>query len=591
MKYVYLGLFIIGCVGLTYMIYSLELNRKLNIKKRQIAIRPKKNRYIIMAFINLSFIFVFGGLSIYKFTERKDVPVAPIQENKENDINKKVDTDVKYLSLKNTDIGYYDEQNVLTDKDATFFVENKKLNRVDLKTNEIKNIDAINCDGLLLTKKHIVIYYNSVIENKNMFTLEIYDKDELLLIKKVDGDGKILFTSVNKGLFSGNEFDIVLETFDVSDKETIGYVVTNYSYEEVELENENEEEIVKDIVCKEEIEEKVILENINYSKNYDYDRFLIHLQCNLASFNISEVAFALTDYFIVYSEDFYYIYCNCFKDENYENKSYVLKYNHNDMEIVDYHLFENVIYSSPIIYKYDLLSTYMTFITYNINYSNYQKVTIDTLLNIIDIKDIYVDNELNNKKHTCIFDNKVSNFENILYFDNNRLINYEVDEDQILIKEYILREKIINSYRLSIDDSAYLINDLKINDLARIDKVYFVTYTIGDKNGYIYFDRLEDNSKKIKVEEDPSLPNEEEEEEKDSDNQEDWPKVIIEEKKEVIKQEEDVVLKIFDSNRYYISIDFLVVVNEENEVDILEIKDILKGEIEPEEKTDETGDE
>lgn len=570
MKYVYLGLFIIGCLGLAYVIYSLELNRKLNIKKRQIAIRPKKNRYIIMAAINLTFILVFGGLSLHELNSRHEIPVAPIVNPEEDTKDKKVEKEVKYLSLKDTDIAYSEKQKVFSDKDATFFIEDEKLYRADFKTNKIDKIDTLKLDGFLITKKYIVVYFNNVLDNNDIFTLEIYDKDELQLVKKIVGDGKILYANLSEGLFSGNTFDIVLETMNVSMPENIGYVETNYTYETIL--NELDEEEIK---CTEVEEEKVFLEKINYSKNYEYDRFLMHLQCDLTSSIFKEVAFALTDYFIVYTNDYYYIYCNCFKDGDYENKSYVLKYNCDEMNVADYHLFENVIYSSPIIYKYDLISTYMTFITYNMSYDNYQKVTIDTLLNVIDIKDIYVDNKIEDKKKTCIFNNKVCNFDNVLFFNNNKLINYAVSEDGIIINEYIFNDKVINSYKLMIEED---FEEANIIELIKVDNDYFVTYTVDGKNGYAYFEILEYDAKKDKTKtEDPNSQEKDNQNDNENKPEDKEPNVRIEEKKEPILQELVINLEIFDSNKYYISLDYLIAINEEKEIEIISIKDLLKN--------------
>ena len=81
MMYVYLALLILSLLSLGYFLYSLEINRKLNIKKRQFAIRPSRNKFFVIFCINVLFLIVFGGLFVQSLIARRESPVISSDES------------------------------------------------------------------------------------------------------------------------------------------------------------------------------------------------------------------------------------------------------------------------------------------------------------------------------------------------------------------------------------------------------------------------------------------------------------------------------------------------------------------------------
>ena len=235
----------------------------------------------------------------------------------------------------------------------------------------------------------------------------------------------------------------------------------------------------------------------------------------------------------------------------------IIKYNPNDLSISDYRSYANLIYSSPIV-AHDGITTYLTFMMYNQNYSNYQMVKIDHNLDIIEMKETYLDTSARvpgkRDKNLVVFDNKIIKLNNVIYYDNSKLINYEVlkEDNKIVLNEYLLSEREINKYYISTETS---FESTRILDIALIDDNYFITYEVDNKEGYLYFPKYVKDEK---------------------DNEE--------ENNDVVINEINVELSLLTDDKYYIVNNNLVIIsiNEEDEEEITtkKINQIFKDDLE-----------
>lgn len=469
MIYVYLTLLILSVLGLLYTFYSLQINRKLNIKKRQFAIRPNRNKFYIIFCINVLLIITFGSLFVYKLLYRPIVPVTPIEEltNKGEPVDKT--TPVTILS---NNICYKDFDGAKSYRNYYYFNMDGKLYCYDGKTETISFIEEP-VDTFILVKDKVIFYYEK--QDNGIYTthLDIYDGRLLRIEKEIIIDERIKDCFGSSSIFLGSYVNIVGESFNAKDIDKIGYVEIDYTYEEQE---ENEEPKVE----KQE-KEKVFIKDILSPQYHNYDRVVIHLQYSFSSETIKTSAICLSDYYMTMIDGYMYFFCNTYEKDHYNNESFILKYNPYNLAISDYHLYSNIIYSSPIIHN-EGITTYISFVTYNSSYSNYQELYISGDLDIIEMNDTYIDTKERDydsiKKNQLILNNKIISINNVLYYDNNLLINYEMDDKKVIINEYDLYEKIVNKYCVSFESD--FINCL-VKDIKSYKDDYFAIFEVDDK--------------------------------------------------------------------------------------------------------------
>ena len=465
MIYVYLTLFILALVGLTYTLYSLEINRKLNIKKRQIAIRPNRNKFYIIVCLNALLVLTFGGLFIYKLFYRPDTPVVVVDDY---EYGGKSIKKINSITILENEIEYFNEESGAKDRNSYYYKDESIIYRYDIKTKEITNLEIGDGD-FALVKDKIVVYYTKEEDGKYKTYLDLFDKDNFRLTNTIIIDGKLKYCFEFSSFLLGGYVNAIVETFDVEELKNIGYQKIDYEYEEVD------EEIVQTKVE----HDKVAITETLIPEYHSYDRMLIHVQYNVTTDTISEKSICVTDYYMAHIDGYLYLFCDYYNKDHYDEASFILKYNPNDQSIRDYHTYNYVIYSAPYFYK-DGLNTYLSFVTYNLAYQNYQRILIDDDLDILETKDIAIDKtEYNHdkKKNVVLLDNKIKTVENILYYDNNRLINYEVDKDEkkIIINEFTFETKEINQYNLLFDEA---FNNAIINDIVLYQNDYYVIYTV-----------------------------------------------------------------------------------------------------------------
>ena len=477
MIYVYLALFILSLLGLAYTLYSLEINRKLNIKKRQIAIRPNRNKFYVIFCINVILTFTFGGLFVYKLFYRPQVPVVPIVDNDTD--NKSVSKTTPISTLKN-DMMSVNYRNAQSDNQAYYYTIGNTIYRYDAKE-DVTTLVEVETDNFFLIRDNIVTCYEKDEDGIKTY-IDIYNKETLEKTTNIVIDGALKKSFEISGFFLGYSINAIVESFDVNNIDKIGYVVTRYEYQEVD----------EKIIVIEETSDKVFIKDTLMPEYHNYDRVLMHFQYSLVTDAVKVKSLCLTDYYLGDIDGYIYLFCNEYKKDHYVNESFILKYNPNDMTIYDYHTYNNVIYSSPIVYR-EGITTYISFIMYNVDYPSYYEVLIDNTLVVINTKDTFVDNKkhdiTSNKQDVLVLGNKVETFSSVLFYDNNRIIYYEINEDKkkIVINEYLLADNIINQYMLKYDGS---FNEGIIIDIKEINDNFFVTYEIDGKEGYSYFPKI-----------------------------------------------------------------------------------------------------
>lgn len=486
MIYVYLTLLILAIVGLTYTLYSLEINRKLNIKKRQIAIRPNRNKFYIIVCLNVLLILTFGGLFIYKLIYRSATPVVVVDnyENGGKSIKK-----INSITILENEIEYFNEDSGVKESNAYYYKDESMIYRYDIKTKEITSLEIGDGD-FALVKDKIVVYYTKYEDGKYKTYLDLYKKDDFRITNTIIIDGKLKYSFEFSSFLIGGYVNAIVETFDVEELKNIGYQKIDYEYEE------NNDEIVQTKV----VHDKVAITQTLIPEYHDYDRMLIHVQYNVSTDTINEKSICLADYYMAHIDGYVYLFCNYYNKDHYDDTSFILKYNPNNQTIRDYHTYNYIIYSAPYFYK-DGLSTYLSFVTYNLSYQNYQRLLIDDDLVIIETKDIAINKtEYNHdkQKNVMLFDNKIKTIKNILYYDNNKLINYEInkDEKKIIINEFVLDTKEINHYNLLFDDT---FNNAIIKDIVLYQDNYYVIYNVDDMNGYVCFEKITNKENEEKI--------------------------------------------------------------------------------------------
>lgn len=539
MMYVYLALLILSLLCLVYFLYSLEINRKLNIKKRQFAIRPSRNKFFVIFCVNVLFLIVFGGLFVQSLIARKESPVISSDESESTG---KAVSRTTPLTILSNNIEYKDYNNCKQDKNAYYYYADGKIYRYDYNENETISIDSVS-DRFELVKDDVIVYYETESEGLVYTHLDFYNKDDFKINKEIIIDGRLVECFSMSGFFLGSTINVIVETFNVQSINNICYQEIVYSYDE------------EDVVKTEH--DKVYINEALKPQQHNYDRLILHLQYNYRSESLKVKAICLSDYYLTRVDGYLYIFCNLYGKSSYDNESFILEYNPYDLSINDYHIYSNIFYSSPVVYQ-DGIKTYITFVTYNIDYANYQLCTIDNNLDIVEVKDIYLDtsNRVPGKreKNLIIMDNEIVKVDNILYYDNNKLISYDVDKENnvIVINEYLLADRMFNKYNIKLDNS---FDEAEVLDIKHIKGNYFVICKIDDKEMYCHY-----------------LEN------KDKDD-------ASEDKKDgFIISAIDVIAGEVSDNSYYIVNDELLTIhiNEENEeiITIKKIKQLINEETE-----------
>ena len=490
MIYVYLTLFLISLSILTYTLYSMEINRKLNIKKRQIAIRPNRNRFYVIFCVNVLMTFTFGGLFVYKLFYR---PTIPVQEIVEEDYGGKSVARTTPVTTLPNNLEYVFEDNGYKERNVYYYRNDETLYRYDLKKEELSTLEIGKSDYALI-KNNIVTYYDKEENGKYTTYIDLYDKDSFKIIKTIEVDGKLKTSFEYVSFLFGGYVNVLTETFDVSELDKVGYKEIDYTYETID-----EEEVVEKVE-----KDKVAIKEILIPQYHNYDRVVINLQYNVSTDEVGEKSICLSDYYMAHVDGYLYFFCNCYSKDHYENNSFILKYNPNDLGIRDYHTYNNIIYSSPSIYK-DGMTSYLSFLTYNAQYQNYQRVTINDSLQVIDEKEVFVDRSefRRNNRNYIVLNDKLTSVNNILYYNNELLINYEVDKEnnKIVLSEYKLYQKEIDKYNLFIDED---IEDAKIIEVTKMYGNYYVIYEVNGKKGYIYFEPITEDEGEESEEESPN---------------------------------------------------------------------------------------
>ena len=161
MIYVYLGLLILSFLGLVYLLYSLEINRKLNIKKRQFAIRPSRNKFFVIFCINVLLFVAFGFLFVNKIISSRE---SPIVDGGDTEKTGRPVSKTTPLTILSNDLELQEYKNGKNDRQAFYFYDDNQIYRYDFKEETLSSMES-NSDKFELLKDSIIIYYQTNDEN------------------------------------------------------------------------------------------------------------------------------------------------------------------------------------------------------------------------------------------------------------------------------------------------------------------------------------------------------------------------------------------------------------------------------------------
>ena len=139
MKYIYLVLAIFCLCMFVYFFLANRLNRNLNIKKRQIAVSPLKNKYTKLMFISICMFFIFGMFFMVKIASRDYDELKTMTKSFDYQENLKLDK-LHHQKIENS-IEYSNNTLSLEDGNIVYFVNSNYIVKYDIVSN--KNIKVL----------------------------------------------------------------------------------------------------------------------------------------------------------------------------------------------------------------------------------------------------------------------------------------------------------------------------------------------------------------------------------------------------------------------------------------------------------------
>lgn len=443
-KYIYLVLAIIFLGMFIYFFLGNRLNRRLNIKKKQIAVSPEKNKYTKLMFVSSCFFFIFGMLFVIKVISR-DYDELKTFNNSFEYQEKLIDDDLRYQSISNS-VEYKEINRTLEDEENVYFYNKNQIIKIDKiinKTNKTTISEEFLIKSLYQNNSYVVV----LSEREETSRIDIISKYDLSNKNTLIIDGIINAVVVNN-----EELNIIVSNKAEKNSFKNGY-----------RQNKNE---------------KVYFEDVMYIDCCSFDKILTHVKLDFESFKIWDKSICVADEYIIFNEDLYIVF-NSFSGVESNNKFYILKYSIEDMDVVNYRSLNGVIYSAPIMVG-ERITIYAN------DLSNYQMriVRIDKYLNLLENRTFEFEKskDLNNQ---LIVDKTLVGLENVVVFNNKYLLGYYVEDSFIYLSEYMINMNVMYEYRILIDKEY---QDFEIINCFKEDNTIVFTYSIDGKYGYYYLD-------------------------------------------------------------------------------------------------------
>lgn len=455
MKIIWVILFLITVLINVFLLYAKEINRKLNIKKRQMAIIPAPNKYKTIGTISVICMFIFGGLFIYESL------------NKDYDAIKKFDSideyqnllsygDPDYVSLSNDSLQYFYSNQVVDDNQNIYYASDNKIVKVDSLTKKAAVEVILNndyqCEYKLFEYNDILICISIEKENP-LFHISFYEKEGLTFKTRVDCDG-----TINNAYIKDDYLNLIIENEAIDDPSLLGINSTGGA--------------------------KKFFDDINYIDCCSFDKILTHVKLGLKTRFLQKRSICLADYFMLYYENYIYIFCNCYKGKKSENSSFVLKYDINTMLVSEYKELVGIIYTTPIINTNSI-----QYLIYNLESDEYHSVSIDFDLTIkrtekVEINSNNENSKTDNTTDALVFNNKVIKLNNIVFFNNKVAFSYSFngEDKKIILDKYDLCTNEKETFEIITDVS---FSSFNIKEYKYIDNTIQIIFDVDDCEGYL----------------------------------------------------------------------------------------------------------
>ena len=446
-KYIYLAISLIFVCAFCYFFLANRLNRRLNIKKKQIAVSPIKNKYTKLMFISCIFSFIFGMMFVLKiinrdYNELKEINGAiEYYDNYKNYnlVDYSVSNPIKYKVINQT----------LEDQDNVYYYENNYIYKYQISTSKI-------------TKETISSDYNiiSLYQNNDYVALlsNASNKTRIDIINK--NDFKIKNTIISDGICD----------FFTIDNQEINFVLTNEakkdSYKNGYFQNKSQ---------------KVLFDKMIYIDCTSFNKILTHLKITLKDFKVYNQSICIANGFMAISDDIYIAF-DSFNDGKALNKLYVLKYSIKDMNVNNYKTLNGVIYSSPY-----FVDNRLHLVLDDLESNQKRIVKMDKYLNVLGYSTIDLLNKP--KDNVIVYNNNYLNIENVAYFNNNYLIGYSISEQFLYVTAVNFDLFVSHEYRFVIE-SNYQSFDL-INCFIQ-NNTLVISYKCDELYGYNYLNIITD---------------------------------------------------------------------------------------------------
>lgn len=443
MKYIYLILAIFCLFFFVYFFFANRLNRNLNIKKRQMAISPIKNKYTKLMFLSICLFFVFGMFFVYKVASHDYNELKKIDNAFDYQENLKL-VDLNHIKIDNC-IEYKESYKSLEDNNYVYLINENSLIKYD--------IIAKRSTKLLISEEYKIysIYQNNnyvvcISSNNKNSRLDIVSKYDLSVKNTIIIDGEIKASIINN-----DEINLIIYNKALKESFKNGY-----------RQNKNEKEYFDELM---------------YIDCCNFDTILTHLKVKFDGFEIHDLSFCVIDEFFVFNQDLYIIF-NSFNEDICNNKFYIIKYSYQEMEILNYRSYNGCIYSSPIIVNEKLVV-----ISKDITNNTYKRMLVDKYLNVLENQAIELlkINQFNN----IIIDNTVISNENVLIYNNKYLLSYKYDNNFIYFDEYLIDMNAHFEYKILINKS---FDELNILSCFKENNKIVFSYKIDNNYGYFYLD-------------------------------------------------------------------------------------------------------
>lgn len=447
MKYIYLILAILCLFIFVYFFLANRLNRNLNIKKRQMAISPIKNKYTKLMFLSICFFFVFGLLFIMKIASHDYDELKVIDNAFDYQENLKLG-ELNHLKIANS-IEYIEEYKTLEDNNYVYLINDNYLVKYDIITKR--------SNKLLINEEYKI---NSIYQNNNYLVclsnkddnsrIDIVSKYDLSIKNTINIDGIIKASIIND-----DELDLIIYNKALKESFKNGY-----------RQNKNEKEYFDELM---------------YIDCCNFDVILTHLKLKFEDFEIHDLSFCVTDEYFVFNQELYILF-NSFNGTNCNNKFYIIKYSYQKMEVINYRSYNGAVYSSPVI-----LNDRLVIIAKDISNDSYKRLLIDKYLNTLE-SDII---ELSSRKedNSIIIDNQLIGCENVLIYNNKYLLSYKYDSNFIYLKEFLIDMNVNFEYKILINKE---FEEFIIMECFKEDNKIIFTYKLDNSYGYFYLDIIKE---------------------------------------------------------------------------------------------------